>query len=322
MVPASVLVAFCLALGASAGAAAQTVVDLAVATPDLSTLVTALAAANLVDTLSGRGPWTVFAPTNEAFALLPPADLEFLLDPENIDKLVSVLTYHVKTDRLRAEDLQNGQQLETVQGDDVGVTILERSGRVFIGDGEVTTADIGATNGIVHIIDRVLLPPGGGGERPSASIVQLAGTTPELFVLATALRAADLEGTLSGGGPFTVFAPTNDAFRALPEGTLEFLLEPENKDDLIDVLTYHVASGEARAASLCNGQRVPTLEGEDVTVTILGGRVFINDSQVEVADVLASNGVVHIIDEVLLPADELKKLAAKVAAASKQAVLL
>ena len=106
----------------------------------------------------------MFAPSNEAFALLPPAELESLLDPANIGELVNVLTYHVKNDRLRAEDLSNGQQLETLQGEDVGVSII--GGRVFIGDGEVTTADVSASNGVVHIIDRVLLPPAPGGGGP------------------------------------------------------------------------------------------------------------------------------------------------------------
>jgi transforming growth factor-beta-induced protein len=140
----------------------------------------------------------VFAPSNEAFALLPPAELESLLDPANIGELVNVLTYHVKNDRLRAEDLSNGQQLETLQGEDVGVSII--GGRVFIGDGEVTTADVSASNGVVHIIDRVLLPPapGGGGTRPEANIIDLAVATPSLFVLARLLDSAGLVETLAG----------------------------------------------------------------------------------------------------------------------------
>ena len=312
------LAALCLALGASTGATAQTIVDLAVATPDLSTLVTALTAADLVDTIGGRGPFTVFAPTNEAFAALPAAQLEFLLDPANVGELVDVLTYHVKADRLRAEDLTNGQQLETLQGEDVGVTIV--GSRVFIGDGLVTTANVLATNGVVHIIDRVLIPPPPSPPRPTQSIVAIASAAPNLFILVRLLGASGLVPTLEGDGPFTVFAPTNDAFEGLPDGTLEFLLDPENIGALVDVLTYHVVSGEVRAADLCNGQQVETLEGQDVAVTIVGGsRVLINNAFVTTADVLASNGVVHLIDEVLLPPDVKLAVAAK---KSREDVLL
>ena len=264
-----------------AAASSNTIVDLAVATPELSTLVTALQAGDLVDTLSGRGPFTVFAPTNAAFALLPPEDLAFLLDPANVAELVNVLTYHVKADRFRAEDLTNREQLEMLQGQNVGVTIFGSRDRIFVNDGEVITADILATNGVVHIIDRVLIPPaGGGGDRPIINIVQLAGRTPELFVLTRLLGTAGLAPTLEGEGPFTVFAPTNDAFEKLPAEVLEFLTQPENIADLIAVLTYHVVSGETLAGSLCNSQRIETIEGRDVEVTILGDRVFINDSQV------------------------------------------
>eukprot|EP01050_Picozoa_sp_SAG11_P007984 SAG11_NODE_683_length_7747_cov_3.047463_1_plen_316_part_00 len=281
---------------------AQTIIDLAVATPSLSTLVAAVTAGDLVETLSGPGPFTVFAPSNEAFARLPPAELARLLAPENQAELVNLLTYHVASGDVRAGDLSNGQQVETLQGQDVGVTIL--GSRVLIGDGEVTTADVLATNGVVHIIDEVLLP------RPDATIVDLAVATPSLSTLVIAVTAAGLVETLSGPGPFTVFAPSNEAFARLPSGTIEFLLDPENIDELIRVLTYHVVSGDVRANDLCNGQQVETLQGGTVNVTILGSRVFIGDGQVTAADVVASNGVVHIIDEVLLPARKLNMLAA------------
>ena len=299
----------------AAPAQAQTIVDLAAATPELSTLVTALAAGNLLDTLRGPGPFTVFAPTNEAFDLLPPGTIEFLLDPANIGELVDVLTYHAAAGDVRSPDLSNGQLVATLQGDDVRVSIL--SGRALINDGEVTAADILATNGVVHIIDRVLLPP---APRPSANIVELAVATPDLSTLVVAVVAGGLVETLSGPGPFTVFAPTNEAFDLLPAGTIEFLLDPANIGALVNILTYHVVAGEAMAGSLCNGQSIETIQGQDVSVTIIGSRVFIDGSEVIAADVLASNGVVHLIDQVLLPAAELTKLNAQ--AASRQAILL
>merc|ERR1711865_189408 len=112
------------------------------------------------------------------------------------------------------------------------------------------------------------------------------------------MGAADLVGTLSGPGPFTVFAPTNEAFAALPAGVLGNLLKPENKDQLVDLLTYHVASGDVHAKDLQDMEMIPTVEGKNVTARVSGGNVFINSAKVVTADVDASNGVVHIIDGV------------------------
>ena len=133
------------------------------------------------------------------------------------------------------------------------------------------------------------------------NIVELAAATPELSTLVTAVQAAGLVDTLSGPGPFTVFAPTNDAFAALPEGTLDTLLLPENVADLTSVLTYHVVAAEAFSTDLSDGQVIETVNGESLTVSIRDGGVFINDAQVIIPDVDASNGVVHVIDTVLIP---------------------
>merc|ERR1711959_175645 len=137
--------------------ATKTIVDLAVATPDLSTLVTALKAGKLVDTLSGAGPFTVFAPTNEAFARLPKHTLDFLLDPKNIKELQDVLTYHVASGSVHAKDLKNDEKIKTVEGKEVEARIY--ASHVYINDAEVTKADIDASNGVVHIVNRVLIPP-------------------------------------------------------------------------------------------------------------------------------------------------------------------
>jgi len=141
------------------------------------------------------------------------------------------------------------------------------------------------------------------------TIVDLAVATPDLSTLVTALQAADLVGTLSGAGPFTVFAPTNEAFAALPAGTLANLLKPENKKELVDLLTYHVASGDVHAKDLMDMDMLQTVEGKDVTVRISHKDIFINSAKVTTADVGASNGVVHIIDEVLMPGDAPKPAA-------------
>lgn len=137
-------------------------------------------------------------------------------------------------------------------------------------------------------------------------IVETASATPELSTLVTAVEAAGLVETLQGDGPFTVLAPTNDAFAKLPEGTLDSLLKPENKDQLTSVLTYHVISGDITSNQLSNGQVVPTVQGQNLTVEIKDGKVYFVDTNggkamVTTADVDTSNGTVHIIDSVLLP---------------------
>lgn len=132
------------------------------------------------------------------------------------------------------------------------------------------------------------------------NIVETAVATDDLSTLVAAVTAADLVGTLSGAGPFTVFAPTNAAFEALPAGTLDNLLLPENKDQLVNILTYHVVPGAVVSSALTDGMEVTTVQGGTLTIA-LGDQVLINDATVVQADVEASNGVVHIIDKVLLP---------------------
>ncbi len=131
------------------------------------------------------------------------------------------------------------------------------------------------------------------------TIVEVATSAGSFNTLTTALKAADLVTTLEGEGPFTVFAPTDEAFAALPEGTLEELLKPENKDKLVKILTYHVVSGAVLSTDLEAGQ-VPTVEGSDVEIQ-LGEEVKVNDAQVVKADIQASNGVIHVIDKVIIP---------------------
>ena len=166
------------------------------------------------------------------------------------------------------------------------------------GGGEATTeaTDTVTEEAVVEEVPAV--------EETAKDIVALAAETEALSTLVAAVKAAGLVETLQGEGPFTVFAPTNEAFAALPEGTLENLLKPENKDQLIAILTYHVVSGDAYAKDLSNGQKIKTVEGDDVKVNINSKGVMINDATVVAADVKATNGVVHVIDHVLLPPSE------------------
>lgn len=268
----------------------NTVVDVIVNSDDHTILETAVIAADLAGTLSGDGPFTVFAPTDAAFAALPAGTIEeLLMDPSG--SLTNILLYHVLSGQVLSTDLMNGQVATTLFDRDITVTI-DANG-VFINDAQVTMADITTDNGVVHVIDAVLLPP-------RRTVVDVVVESPDHNTLEAAVLAADLAGTLSGDGPFTVFAPTDAAFDALPAGTLdELLIDPAGQ--LTDILLYHVLSGQVLSTDLMDGQVATTLLGSDITVTIDANGVFINDAQVTVADITTDNGVVHVIDAVLLP---------------------
>jgi len=278
--------------------------ELAQNVPDLSTLVTALIAGQLNDALSGTGPFTVFAPTNEAFDHLGVETLKHLLDPKNIKELDAVLEYHVIVGAaIFAKDLKPEQKVKTIQGDSLDITASRRSGVQINGVAKVTAADNAATNGVVHIINAVLIPPAPPAPPGPATknIVELAQSVPDLSTLVTALVAGGLTGELSIPGAFTVFAPTNEAFAKIPAATLAHLLDPKNVKELDAVLEYHIISGAAiYSKDLKPYQQVETLEGDNVTIAV-AGRVIVNSATVTAADNAATNGVVHIIDGVLLP---------------------
>jgi len=261
----------------------------------LSTLVTAVVAANLQGTLSSVGPFTVFAPTNEAFANLPAGVLAGLL--KDIPQLTKLLLYHVVNGKVLASDLKNGESVKTVEGENLKVTITGDT--VFINQATVEVPNVMATNGVVHIINAVLMTPAPTPAPPATmNIVQLAQATTDLSTLVTAVVAANLQGTLSSVGPFTVFAPTNEAFANLPAGVLAGLLK--DIPQLTKLLLYHVVNGKVLASDLKNGESVKTVEGENLKVTITGDKVMINTATVKVPNVMATNGVVHIIDAVLM----------------------
>ena len=204
--------------------------------------------------------------------------------------LANILLYHVLGDEVLSTELSDGQMAMTLQGKDITVTI--DGSDVFINDAQVTVADIQTDNGVVHVIDAVLVPP--------FSVVDVIVESPDHTILETAVIAAELADDLSGDGPFTVFAPTDAAFNALPAGVLDALLM-DPTGELANVLLYHVLGDEVLSTELSDGQMAMTLQGKDITVTIDGSDVFINDAQVTVADIQADNGVVHVIDAVLVP---------------------
>merc|ERR1711985_140077 len=284
------------------------IVELAQSVDDLSTLVTAVVAADLADTLSSPGPFTVFAPTNEGFAALPAGTVDSLLKSENKAQLADILTYHVLSAEVKSTDLKFFQKVPTVEGKNLHV--FKNGGNVKVGPSSkdlknVVAADNAASNGVVHIIDGVMLPPS-KLEASKPNIVELAQSVDDLSTLVTAVVAADLADTLSSPGPFTVFAPTNEAFGALPAGTVDSLLKPENKAQLADILTFHVLPEQVLSTDLKKAQRVATVEGKHLDVIKSHKGVFVGADikslkQVTGADNLASNGVAHIIDGVMLP---------------------
>lgn len=273
----------------------NTVVDIIVNSEDHTLLEAAVGAAGLVDALNGDGPFTVFAPTDAAIVALTEVleiTAEELLALPNLG---DILQYHVVAASAFSTDLTDGQMIGTLQGSDVTVT-MNMDG-VFINEAMVTVADIAADNGVVHVIDAVLLPPA----PVSNTVVDVIVNSEDHTVLEAAVLAADLAGALSAEGPFTVFAPTDAAFTALMEALEVSAEELLAFEGLTDVLLYHVVGAQALAADLSDGQEITTLLDQDVTITINGMGVFVNQAMVTVADIVADNGVVHVIDAVLLP---------------------
>jgi len=266
--------------------ATRDLVDTAVAAGSFKTLVTAVQAAGLVDTLRGEGPLTVFAPTDEAFGKLPKGTLESLLKPENKAKLVSILTYHVVPGRLMAEQVVQRVKADTVQG--ASVLFSTDSSGARVDEAKIVKTDIACTNGVIHVIDRVMLPN---------DIVGTAQVAGQFKTLLAAAKAAGLVDALKApGGELTVFAPTDKAFADLPSGTVEDLLKPANRKRLAAILKYHVVPRRITLSSY----RTPTLQGESVELRPTGA-VKVDEATVVLADLKATNGVVHAIDRVLLP---------------------
>jgi len=407
-----------LVVPALAGAQDADIVDTAVAAGDFETLVAAVQAAGLVDALKGDGPFTVFAPTDAAFAALPDGTVEALLKDK--EALSNILLYHVVAGEVMAADVKDGMTAETLQGSTVKFSVSDEG--VKINDANIITTDIKTSNGVIHVIDAVILPPAAAtasstapapaaattsdenaangfvgipdgatvsgtvevkavaddpdfmkwqldvlpfqnadqaiflavGEEPvsspaviatidttvfpngehdlrlrvvrsdsnydeyfvtinvdnsSAQPVAKATSSPDIVdtavaagsfnTLVAAVQAAGLVDALKGDGPFTVFAPTDAAFAVLPDGTVEALLK--DKAALSNILLYHVVAGEVMAADVKDGMTAETLQGSTVKFTVSDDGVKINDANIITTDIKTSNGVIHVIDAVILP---------------------
>ncbi|MTB53283.1 fasciclin domain-containing protein [Lewinella sp. W8] len=322
----------------------KTVVEIAAGNENFSTLVTAVKAAGLAGTLSGEGPFTVFAPTDEAFAALPDGLVAALVKPENKAVLQKILTYHVVPAKVMASDVVAGIEkgngsltATTAEGGDF--TAMLAGGGVQIKDAQgnkakVTATDIAGSNGVIHVIDRVILPAGVNPAAllpkkammrkkemkagmmmgaPEPNIASIAVGNENFETLVAALGAAGYVDMFKSAGEYTVFAPTDDAFDALPEGTVANLVKPEQKSALQGILAYHVVPAKITAEKLVGAitkaggyYTLPTLGNQTLVASIDNGSVILTDgngnrSKVVMTDVEASNGVIHAIDTVLLP---------------------
>jgi uncharacterized surface protein with fasciclin (FAS1) repeats len=305
---ATLITASAALLSACGGSEHETldIVSLAKSNANLSVLAEAIDAAGLETTLRAAGPFTVFAPTNQAFLdLLAELNLSKAQLLANKELLTSVLTYHVLGAKVVAKDVPLGQPITTLQkgffkAETLGSSLKITDGRNRASN--VVTADVAAQNGVVHIIDKVLLPA-------DKNVVQTAialstAPQPEFNILVEAVVAADLVTTLSGTGPFTVFAPTDAAFAALlTELGITKAALLADKPLLTKVLTYHVVPGLVLKAQVPVGSAITTVQGESFTVN---AALAITDQRARSAkitgtDVLASNGVIHVIDKVILP---------------------
>ncbi len=266
---------------------AANIVDLASSNADFNTLVQALKDAGLASTLSYTGPYTVFAPTDDAFGKLPSGTLSSLTN----EQLQEILKYHVVAGTANASSLSDGQELTTLNGDKLYVSI--DNSEVRINGTLVTSADLDVSNGVIHVLDNVLLPDA------FSNVVNNLQKRPDFSTLVSAVVSADLASALSGDGPFTVFAPSNAAFDKLPAGTLSSL----TSEQLADILKYHVINADVKSMDLSSEQEATTLNGDHVfIVKDSQGNVTINGTAIVTqADLISSNGVIHSIDNVLLP---------------------
>ena len=280
-------------------------VEVAQSVPDLSILVEAVVAADLAGTLSAPGTFTIFAPTNAAFAdLLAELNVSKADLLANKDLLTQVLTYHVLGVEVPKASVPIDTPITTLQGETFTIgadlAITDARGR----KSNIVTTDVAATNAVIHVIDKVILPAPPAAAEPKPSIVAIAQSVPDFSLLVEAVIAADLVDALSGPGPLTVFAPDNKAFEALLHElhlTKDALFA--DKALLTQVLTYHVVSGAVRKADVPVGQPITTLQGDTFTVN---AELVITDARhrhasIVATDIEAENGVIHRIDRVILP---------------------
>ncbi|HMB97565.1 MAG TPA: fasciclin domain-containing protein, partial [Balneolaceae bacterium] len=263
-----------------------TVVQNAIKRFNFETLVSAVVDADLVTALSDAGPFTLFAPTDEAFGNLPDGLLESL----TTEQLSEILQYHVVAADIKSTDLEAEQSVAALTGENIFVTSTSE-GVLVNNQSSVVAADINASNGTIHGVNAVLLP------NEFIDVVDIASKNFNLSTLVTLVADAGLVETLKSDGPFTIFAPVNSAFEEISE-TLETL----TAEQVENVLTFHVVPQKILSTDLNPQQTVTTVNGEDIEVIVDGETVTVNGSAtVTTVDLEGTNGVIHLIDSVLIP---------------------
>ncbi|PKP46699.1 MAG: fasciclin [Bacteroidetes bacterium HGW-Bacteroidetes-11] len=274
----------------------KNIVDVAIADARFSILVEAIGKANLVSALEGDGPFTVFAPTNDAFtALFSQLGVSGIADLDAAT-LTPILLNHVVAGQVKSSDISTGYAATLNASGPNGTNVkvfINKGSNVMVDASKVIIADVMASNGVIHAIDKVILP---------ASVVGHAINNPNFSILVEAVVKANLAGALSAAGPFTVFAPTNDAFTKLFNTLGVSGISALTADQLTPILLYHVVSGNVLSTQVASGA-VPTLkDGSSLNLTVGSMGVTINANvKVIATDVQGSNGVIHVIDAVLLP---------------------
>jgi uncharacterized surface protein with fasciclin (FAS1) repeats len=223
---------------------------------------------------------------------LPKGTVETLLKPENKDKLKAILTYHVVPGKVMAKDVVKLAGAKSLNGQRIDIKV--DGSKVSVDGANVVATDIACSNGVIHIIDSVILP----SEDKIPAVADKAG---KFKTLLAAAKAAGLVDALSGDKALTVFAPTDEAFAKLPKGTVESLLKPENKDKLAAILTYHVVEGRVYSEDAVAAKSAKTLQGGTIAITVKEGVAYVNDAKIVATDIDAGNGVIHVIDSVILP---------------------
>ncbi len=280
----------------------QTIVQLVVDDPDFSFLEAAVVKADLAAALSAAGPFTVFAPTNDAFIAAGFAN-EAAVTAAPKETLDAILKYHVLNGSVTSGAIPAAANTETATLGGKNTYITKNQTGVFINGSRVIQADVAASNGTIHVIEKVLMPPVG-------NVVETAIATPSLSYLVAAVTRASQGSTnvaqvLSGAGPFTVFAPTNDAFIAAGFPTIASI-NAADPNTLAGILTYHVLAGRVLSSDLTEGASPKTVNGGNLIITLTGGAKVkgaknATAANIAITDIITTNGVVHVVNQVLLP---------------------
>lgn len=280
------------ASGTRSVAESRNVVEVAAAAGSFNTLIAAAKAAGLADALATTDDITVFAPTDEAFAALGQDTIASLLRPESKATLASILKFHVVVGRVPASTALKLSGAVTLNGQRLDLKVA--GDRLTVDGATVTTPDIGAKNGIIHVIDKVMLPA-------DKNLLETAASNSTFSTLLAAGKAAGLDKYASHEGPFTVFAPTDAAFAKLPAGTVESLLKPENKAKLLAILKNHIVAGRVYSEAALAAGKAKSIDGAALVIDVKDGIATVNGAQITATDLDASNGVIHVIDQVILP---------------------